>query len=293
MQPTVARTILAPILVAALTLASGCSFSSARYKATTSAQVPHVPETRLRVESANGGVRVESGQVEEVQIVAEVKAQTQERADSTQISADRTDDGTLVVGVLWPDGQRLSSEGCSFRITLPSSDGADVRTSNGGIVLVGLSGPVFAQTSNGSIELQRHNGDGELRTSNGRIAATDVLGVVSAGTSNGRIELRRVLGPVAAETSNGGVTVELLPESTGPARLSASNGPIDLVVGPSFAGELDARTSNGSVHMNLGSSGAAVSSSGKHDARARFAGDGEMSRLTTSNGSITVSSRAD
>jgi DUF4097 and DUF4098 domain-containing protein YvlB len=140
-----------------------------------------------------------------------------------------------------------------FRITIPSGLEIDLETSNGDIVVQGVSGPINADTSNGSIELDGVSGEVSADTSNGSIIGRGLLStVVDVDTSNGRIVLVFDAAPerVVAETSNGSIEIQV-PE--GPYRVDANtdNGDLDLnlAVDPDAERSITAESSNGDIDI--------------------------------------------
>lgn len=250
---------------------SGCTVtnvaSSRMTEGTTSSRVAHVAGTPLVVRNANGAVRVQRGGGSEVVVDARIRARDAARLAATSVSSVRDADGTLRVGVVWPNNQRESTEGASLIVTVPDTASLDIETSNGAITIEGgLAGPASLDTSNGAITVR------------------DYQGPVNADTSNGAVELTNV--PAAdVDTSNGSVKIVLAADATGPVRADSSNGSIELVVGAGFTGSVDADTSNGRVSCAVPR--AAVVRQRNSSAFYRF-GEGATSTLSTSNGSITI-----
>jgi hypothetical protein len=103
------------------------------------------------------------------------------------------------------------------------------------------------------------------RTCNGAFDVTGISGPLDLHSSNGAIAVRNVDGDVTARTSNGKIAVS---GGSGALTLAASNGPVEMQ--EMRAGVLDVQTSNGRI-IFTGSLAA-----------------GSRNRLTTSNGSVTL-----
>lgn len=284
---------LAPALAAVVASLSilGCGLTqSARFTRTDTLTEAHVAAAPLRVEVDNGAIAVERGGAGEVRITAEIKATTQERLDATRVLVTRDADATLGISVEWPDGRRLNNEGCTISITMPDAGTVVLTTSNGALTLDGVGTDAKLRTSNGRVTATGVPGGVVARTSNGRVTLTDIGGPVDADTSNGDLAFTAVGGPVGARTSNGSVDIRLAAGSAGPVAVHSSNGSARLAVGPAFAGELALSTSNGRVAVE-GLAPASVDLR-KSSGTVRFAGEGS-SRVSTSNGSITVTAAGD
>ncbi len=299
-------------LAAAVLAAGGCnlnlSHGPALYKVEKTLVVPYVAGSALSVQGRNGSIEVAKADRQDVQIIARIAAQTPERAEAVEISAQRLDDGLLRVEAIWPDGKPLNNEGCAFVIELPDADGLDLNTSNGRLAISNLAGHAKLVTSNGAIHIEGHAGSAEVSTSNGSIDAHQITGPVTARTSNGRITLepaadnpgpfdvntsngsiraQQIAGPLQAHTSNGSINMALSDANAGPIDISTSNGSIDLTLGADFAGQLRLQTSNGRIN-SADLHGAARLDEGKQHLLAAFGDSEQISTVRTSNSSITV-----
>ena len=269
----------------ALTISGCTSMTPARFKDTRSMSAPYLGSMALDVLTVNGAIEVSQADSQSIEITAMIKARTQQRLDETLVVADQIDD-TLVVRVEWPNGKRMSNEGCSFTIAMPATESITLKSSNGAISVDSLSGPADLDTSNGRITVTDYVGDIRAETSNGRIVLESIDGSVYADTSNGSVRIFGVTGPVNADTSNGAVVIELADGNPGPVQIDTGNGSVTLAVGDAFTGTLTTDTSNGSTHCSIGN----VQSHkiGKNDWRFVFPGEGEASLIDTSNGAIKI-----
>lgn len=288
------RTAL-PLIAASASILGGCvTYQSARFKSSSAATLTHAAGMPVSVATENGRILVEAAprsDVQSVQISAEVRATTQERADTTEIIAERDTDGRLRVSVSWPDGQRLSGEGCSISILLPDASGLDLRTSNGAITVRGCGGLATIVTSNGAIEVTNHAGAAKVKTSNGAVNVTDLSGALSADTSNGRIVGAGLGGPVDAHTSNGSISIALADSAVGPADIRTSNGAVTFRPGGTFTGNLSISTSNGRITLPSERGEMRVTEKNKTSAKVSYR-MGPIAQpesvIRTSNGSVTV-----
>ncbi len=280
------------VLLAVTLLLSGCvTLTGYKAKGQQSLSAAHVPNSMIDVTTENGSVQITADETSsEVLIVATITAagDTQEQADErlagVQVSVQRLADGTLKIAPTFPGGRR-SNDSCSLDITLPQANGAVVKSSNGAVTLIGLTGDADVHTSNGSILVKGQSGAVRARTSNGRVHIADAGGSVDAQTSNGSVEIAGLTHSAVVKTSNGRVICRAADGATGPIQIKTSNGSVTLVVPPSIGGTIVASTSNGSV--NVSGSASRIEGSKQHRT-IRLADQGSESQIETSNGGITV-----
>lgn len=257
---------LATAAASATLLLSGCAGSwGPTYKEervlTADVQSPRT----LRVESANGSVRVVPWGEPVVRVDARVKSDRLDRLVDTGVAIE-LDGPDVLVEVLWAGGERRGREGCDLTVRTPAAAEIVIVTSNDEV----------AVTASGAFV--------DVTTSNDEIIITEPGGVV-ARTSNDNIVIRRASGPVDARTSNDDVVVTLTPDNPGPVFIDTSNDDVELVVGPAFAGTLRATTSNGRVEVE---GPGRERSGGETSAELSFDRPGEASVVDTSNGDVEI-----
>lgn len=265
---------------------SGCvGWEPARFKREVSLAVPALAASGLDVQTANGSIEARTAPRDDVLIEGTIKAVSQERADQAVVTAERDENGTLLVRVQWPENKRRGSEGCSFRIQTPDASFVMLDSSNGAVTCQGFTCAATLDSSNGSIVLVDHAGDAALSTSNGSITATVSRGGIHAESSNGRITIVGATGPVIADTSNGAINITM----AAPAQVTAdsSNGAIMLRVPADFGGTIEMDTSNGRITVPDAMRTAARLSKNRSNGSLTL-GAGPKSLLDTTNGSITV-----
>lgn len=178
-------------------------------------------------------------------------------------------DGRTVIRPQYPNDERRSNEGCSFKVR------------------VAASSDIFVDTSNGAVELSGSTGSARLETSNGSVHVTAHRGPLEVDSSNGGLVLEDVEGEVAAETSNGSIVLRTYGDLSQPVRLSSSNGDLTIDVAQPPSGTLRAETSNGSISVT----GMQLGTLGGDDRRARdidFGRPGPRHVVSTSNGSVRI-----
>ncbi len=289
---TIRAALRGGLLVGAAAALTGCghSWGKAKFGDTRTLSADWTAGMGLSVRTGNGRVAIERVDGEGIEIVAKLRMQTQERLDDTLIVADRREDGVLAIGVEWPEGRRLSNEGCSFEIRSPLLEGVHVDTGNGRVSLAGMAGHAEIKTSNGRVAVTEHDGSANINTSNGRVEARRIRSDVAIDTSNGRVTVMDARGEVFVDTSNGAVVVELADESQGPVDVRSSNGAVRLVVGEAFHGELSMRTTRGGFDID-DLEDVQMRSLSERSIRFVIGEEDQRSRVVTSNGTVTLERR--
>ncbi len=285
------RAPLALLGASALVASGGCLYQTASFTRTFQASAPASASLGLQVQTSNGSITAHRGKDTTCIVSAKVRATSQARADAVNVSITSAD-GALVVQVVWPEGGRKSSEGCDLDILVPGTAWVHAASDNGAISAVGLAGVAELTTSNGQIELRDHDGPGTLTTNNGDVKASEVTGALKARTTNGSLLLADVGGFVDAETTNGRCAITLKSTNAGPVLVRSTNGSVEVEVGAGFKGKLVAENSNGSLDLPPELAKGAA----RHHAELDFgdpgAGPARDSRVSTSNGNVTVRRRA-
>lgn len=281
------RFVTSLLVFLATLLIGGCTSIAPLHKETRTRATAHSPSAPIRVVTTNGAVSLKSSDRDNIQVTANISATTSERLQSTKIVTEKTANGVLSIWVQWPGDKALNREGCSFEILAPNAYGATIQTSNGRIVLSGLSGDAVLNTSNGEIKVHQHTGSVNAKTSNGAVTVEDISGDATLRTSNGKIRAISIAGTVSANTSNGAISIDMAPDSNGSLKARTSNGPITLTLSEQFSGELKLNTSNGGIKtMDL--TDAHYLSSSKNHLHLQLGDSNQYSEAITSNGTVTV-----
>ncbi|MBL0740029.1 DUF4097 family beta strand repeat-containing protein [Chryseolinea lacunae] len=134
----------------------------------------------------------------------------------------------------------------NFRVLVPLRTACDLRSSDGNIVLNGVTGDQKLKTSDGNIHVATVKGDLYGKTSDGNVHVKNVDGSVDLKTSDGNIELDHITGTtVAAGTSDGNIRITKV---TGDISVSTSDGDIAF---QDVSGSFNGSTSDGNVRGNI------------------------------------------
>jgi len=285
------RRLLPLLLVILIGVAPvACSTGSPRARWHHDLSVDHDPGSRLEVVNANGAVRAVAEDRDDIEIEAELYGRDLERLSFAVLRAERMGDGSLRVWIDWPGGRRSSDEGARIDVYSPGARGVKVTTSNGSVTLLGFAGDALVETTNGSILVEDQRGRVEAFTTNGNVRLDRPHGAVTIQTTNGRVLVDEAHGPVEASSSNGRITVSTTHPNPGPVRVRTTNGSVSLELGESFRGRLQADTSNGGISVR-GFENPELVESSKRTLKIQIGDDDTISRVITTNGSISVRGR--
>lgn len=215
--------------------------------------VDHQKDKPLDVRSEDGDIEIvrTPSETGKVRVRLSLKAESKERLNQTKLDAKRDADGTLVVQVAWPGGERKHTESASIKVEIPDMSEIRAQTSNGSIRLNDTTGHAILVTANGGINVRGHTGDLAFETTNGKSEVRNVSGKVEGRGVNGGLSVEHAAGPVSIETTNGDLRIRLTPENKGPVNAETTNGGIELAVGKVYAGTIKAQTANGDVTIEL------------------------------------------
>jgi hypothetical protein len=215
------------------------------------------PDGRLEILNVNGRIEVTGGAGSAIEILAErtVKAHTDETAKGILARiemAERVSPTAVRLEARPPAHEPGWSHEIRYRIKVPRTLGVDVETTNGGVSVNGVNGPIRAVTTNGGI----------------------------AG--------RELGGAVDATTTNGGIRLDFARIEAQTITLESMNGGIEVRVPDSAKASLLARCTNGSVSVS-GVSHEAVGERSRRRFEARLNGGGPARiHAETTNGGITI-----
>jgi hypothetical protein len=218
------------------------------------------PGGSVEIRNVNGQIAVEpsSGQTVEVVAIKRARGGTPEAAREALQHieiAEEASAGAIRIETKFPrTGGFLQRGGeVQYSVRVPPSARATFRTVNGGIEVVGLTGPL------------------------------------QAATTNGGIRARQIGGPIEASTTNGGVDVELTRVADEGARLKCTNGGITVRLPADARANLSASVTNGGIDAE----GLSIETteSSRRRLEARLNGGGPTIRMEGTNGGIRIRGR--
>ncbi|HTW63169.1 MAG TPA: hypothetical protein VME17_01080 [Bryobacteraceae bacterium] len=232
--------------------------------------------TRLKLDAEFGGIRVQPGSNQNVDVEVDFRGDPPSRTDFERMLRDFKLDvvqegsdirvsGTFHDGwkpesafriIAFGDRHPICRNGLcleystwlrevEYRVTVPRAFSANLDTSGGPISVSDLKGEVDAHTSGGPLNFDHIDGPVNGRTSGGPITIQGGSGSAVVHTSGGPIRIAEVAGDVDASTSGGPISIE---RATGRVRARTSGGSIEI---REAMGAIDASTSGGAVSASL------------------------------------------
>jgi len=191
----------------------------------------------------NGGISVEAWDRNEIRVRAVVTGSARSESRAREVAGQvQVQTGGGRAYATGPELERREWWSVSYRINVPRRNDLDLRASNGGITIVGVTGNVRFDTTNGGVKLQ------------------DVGGRVNGGTRNGGLNVllsgNKWDGDgLDVETSNGGVTVQIPEGYNAEFETRTVNGGLRIDFPITVQGEL---TSRRGISTTLGAGGPLV-----------------------------------
>jgi DUF4097 and DUF4098 domain-containing protein YvlB len=269
------RLLSLTIALLALAVVAGCTqpYKAARSVTET---IEHLTDAPINIETRNGGVEIIAGSEDNrvtinatLRCVGNSQSEADDRVQHARLEFGRDTSRTLQIKPVFP-GEPRSNDGCSIVVRVPDARDITIRASNGSIRVSDTAGNLAARSSNGTITVTEHDGPVDLHTSNGTVEA------ISVGA------------PATIDTSNGRIVLALRPDHVGTIDLDTSNGSVDVTVPAAIRGRITMNTSNGRVHV-FDPTGAAIEQTiDRTRGQIVFTTDGPRSKVSTSNGSISV-----
>lgn len=208
---------------------------------------------RIDLNSFNGSVEIIGTDTNTVEVTGHKHASEQSDLGRIQVEAVQEGNAVRIRATRPTEPNWKCNCGVTFTIRTPRrTELSMVRSSNGGIRVEGIEGPVNLHTSNGGLKLSQVKGRIDAKTSNGGIDLNSVEGSVSVTSSNGAITVDNVRGSLKANTSNGAIRGRIVDTVGGePIQMSSSNGTIDLRIDSMHSNDITATTSNGGVTLRM------------------------------------------
>jgi hypothetical protein len=203
----------------------------------------------LTVEVAPGAVILESWQKDEVMVEA---IGTDERHPEL-LSVSQSGNN---ISVKYRE-KRHSDGDIKFRIKVPSSFNAEIRTSGGSIKQKNvLGGYLKAETMGGSVDIDEVTGTVDVETRGGSIEGNRIGGNARLKTGGGSIEIKKALADLTLKTGGGSIEIG---EANGKTEASTGGGSIEV---GDARGPLSLETGGGAIKVKKGTAGASVKTGG-------------------------------
>jgi len=226
--------------------------------------------TKLKVYTFNGYIDISKWDKDSVEVYALKKTgRGRSELDNAQIEVTTNGDMVVKAEYTMPTSPDVR---VNFEIKLPADVIVDtISTSNGKIMLEGITGDAVANSSNGNIDI------------------SNVDGYASATASNGDVDITGATGVVKARSFNGNIKVEIADLKNGGANITTSNGRIKAYLSTSLNANIEMSTSNGKVSIDSDiRSYLNITEESSKSVKATIGTGGSTIYIHTSNGKVNL-----
>jgi hypothetical protein len=256
------RTLLAACVILAGVGATGCEISvdAGPYVVREEKRFQVSGTPNLTLETFDGSLEIRSWDRDEVLVEIEKRGPDKARAEAIQVKAERTGN-TITVQAKRPEGRQQRF-------------GVSVSLSARIIASIPRRCNLLARSGDGTIRVERVAGTIELRTDDGGVRGVDLSGSIVVHTGGGSLTFDDVEGTVDLESGDGGARLTGKLQSV---RLRTGDGSVSVRVddGSAMAGDWEIRTGDGGLRLELPSSFSAMLDASTGDGEVRLKGFGD------------------
>jgi hypothetical protein len=240
----------------------------------------------VHVDTNDGSVSITTGDTKEVEFRVEYQGyvlnksltiESNQHGDEVELTARIPNKWNFSIGTM----RRLHIE-----VRMPKDADLQVRTGDGSIKAVGLSGTIDLHSGDGSLSVSSLKGAVRLHTGDGTIEGRDLDGKCDATSGDGRIRLTGRFDVLSVRSGDGSVGVEALHGSKLDSgwNISSGDGGIDVALPGDLPVNIDASTSDGHISSDI-----PITMEGnisKSRVRGKMNGGGSTLTIHTGDGSI-------
>lgn len=178
-------------------------------------------------------------------------------------------------------------------VETPQAIDLQARTSDGALIVSGVSGNLQLRTSDGSLTASDVSGALSLTSSDGSIQVHDASGTLESHSSDGSVHIAGKFSGVQVKGSDGSMDLALEPGSqlSRASSIQASDGSVKVHLPRGLSADLEVHTGDGNVQCDLPLSMEGYNSavSGKKGLRGKLNGGGVPLIIRTQDGKVTIS----
>jgi DUF4097 and DUF4098 domain-containing protein YvlB len=296
--------VWAAILGAALSTACTVNVNTegATASETHTFEVSGTPDVTL--ETFDGGIEVHTWDRPTIEVIVEKQAPDENLLQ--QIKVEPTQDGNKVaVRVRGPEHSHdggihigvVFSPSAKLRVALPRTSTLDVRSSDGNLNVEDVSGTMSLRTSDGAIIGLRLTGDIRARTDDGSVRLREATGKVDVETLDGSVVVNGTLTHLRAKSGDGSVRVAAESGSvlTEDWLIETGDGSVDVRLPEGLDAEVDASTQDGTIRstyrgLDVPRREATDRRKDGRQLRVTLGGGGKTLRVRTGDGTIRFES---
>lgn len=245
---------------------------------------------RVRVETDDGGVRVSTGDIKQVEVRVVYSGYKLDR--DLRVSTEQNGDSVDIVvktggGSFWSWGGRHAN--LRVEIHMPQNADLTVHSGDGSVEADSITGNVDVTTGDGGITVQGAKGNIRFHSGDGHIEARGLDGSVDASSGDGHINLEGRFDSLSIRTGDGSVSARALSGSklVSGWNIHTGDGSVDLEVPGDLQANLDVSTHDG--HISVGLPVMVEGSVGSSNMHGKLNGGGATLSIHTGDGSIHLS----
>jgi hypothetical protein len=240
----------------------------------------------VRVDTNDGSVSITTGDTKQIEFRVEYQGyvlnkslniESNQQGDEVELTARIPNKWHFSLGMI----RRLHIE-----VRMPKDADLQVRTGDGSIKAIGLSGTIDLHSGDGSLTVSSLKGAVRLHTGDGSIEGRDLDGKCDAVSGDGRIRLTGRFDVLSVRSGDGSVGVEALHGSKLDSgwNISSGDGGIDVALPDDLPVNIDASTSDGHISSDIPITMDGIIS--KSRVRGKMNGGGSTLTIHTGDGSI-------
>jgi Putative adhesin len=261
---------------------------------------------KITLDTFDGGIEVHSWDRGEVEVV--VEKQAPDDGLLQQIVVEPVQEGdTITLRVRGPadtghDGIHIGvvlSPSARLRVAVPRASALELSSRDGNISVEDVSGVFSLRTSDGAIIGLRLTGDIRARTDDGSVRLRESTGKVDVETLDGSIVVNGTLTHLRAKTGDGSVRIAAEPGSqlADDWLIESGDGSVDVRLPENLAAQVDAVTQDGSIRSSYRGLEVPERKDGEgrragegRELRSSIGGGGRVLKVRTGDGSIRFES---
>jgi hypothetical protein len=232
-------------------------------------------EARIEVEKRGS----DKGLLDQIEVVADQKG------NQITLEARRPSSKKYAFGML-----ETVSRSAKLTASVPTGSNLTITTGYGNVTIERVKGRLELRTGDGAINGLDISGDIAARTDSGSVRLESVDGRCDIVTGDGSITLAGRLDLLRARTSDGSLTLKILPGSkvSETWSLQTDDGNVVMYLPDGLDGDVDAEASAGSAKAESTLLSKSDLDRNRHVLRGTLGSGGNIVRLRTSDGSITL-----
>ena len=285
-------------MATAAVLAAGCvvKVDSDGYRAREERRFRTTGEPDVRIATFDGPISVRGWDRDEVYVEIEKRGRDRAEVEAIELVVDQTGQ-QVSIEARQPGAKKYTfgvvttrSRAAKIVASVPAGSNVALRTGDGSLSIERVKGRIELRSNDGNLQGLDLTGDVFAQTDDGAIRLEGVDGRCDVATGDGSITIHGRLDGLRARTSDGSVVVKLLPGSrvTSEWSLSSGEGQMVLYVPDGLSASIDAETGEGRARVDpaLGFSG--LSDLPRGILRGVLGGGGQIVRLRTQDGAIAL-----